>query len=62
MKMATHRRLEVSEIVNVRDFLSKWDQRVYVMCAEESSKISEKIAEQMNITLENVKELGNVCR
>ena len=60
--MATHRRLEVSEIVNVRDFLSKWDQRVYVMCAEESSKISEKIAEQMNITLENVKELGNVCR
>ena len=62
MEMATHRRLEVSEIVNVRDFLSKWDQRVYVMCAEESSKISEKIAEQMNITLENVKELGNVCR
>ena len=62
MKMATNRRLEVSEIVNVRDFLSKWDQRVYVMCAEESSKISEKIAEQMNITLENVKELGNVCR
>jgi len=60
--MATNRRLEVSEIVNVRDFLSKWDQRVYVMCAEESSKISEKIAEQMNITLENVKELGNVCR
>ena len=60
--MTTNRRLEVSEIVNVRDFLSKWDQRVYVMCAEESSKISEKIAEQMNITLENVKELGNVCR
>lgn len=56
------KRLDVSDVINVREFLAKWDNRVYHMCAEESASNTAKLSEQMNITEENVKELESVCR
>ncbi|XP_045216380.2 snRNA-activating protein complex subunit 3-like [Mercenaria mercenaria] len=50
-----------TEKINVREFLSKWDNDVYHTCAEESKSDVETLTKKLKMSAENVKELENVC-
>jgi hypothetical protein len=51
-----------SEKINVKEFLSKWDNDVYLACAEETKADRETLTKKLKMSSENVKELENVCR
>ena len=50
------------ETIDVREFLSKWDNDVYFACAKDTTADRETLANNLKMTPENVKELENVCR
>lgn len=51
-----------SDLVNIREFLSKWDNDVYISCAEETKSDTETMTKRLKMSAENVKELESVCR
>ncbi|KAH3837012.1 snRNA-activating protein complex subunit 3-like [Dreissena polymorpha] len=59
--MAKRYGFDISETINIREFLSKWDNALYLSCAQEPIKSPEMIAKAMNMSIENVKELETVC-
>ncbi|XP_052796064.1 snRNA-activating protein complex subunit 3-like [Mya arenaria] len=57
----SRQRFEASELINVRDFLAQWSNDVYIQCATDPTKSTDLLAEKMNMSEENVKELESVC-
>ena len=53
---------ETSDPINIRQFLSSWDKDVYLQCAGTVEDKKAVIAEEMQLSAENVEELETVCR
>ena len=60
-KMASVRS-ETSDLINVRIFLSNWDNDVYLRCAGMIEDKNAVLAERMELSAENIDELESVCR
>lgn len=63
-KSETSRRGMAASIgkINVRTFLSQWDNNVFQYCAEDFKSDADTLGEKMGMSVDNVKELENVCR